>query len=113
MPKFRSNILLEYRVPTIAGLVIEFDWQASGRRPGNDTNTTWAPGYSVYDLGARYTSLWMERAATWRLAVNNLADLHYWSTIGPSNITGSNIGNMTAHLGSPRTVSASVSFDFN
>jgi len=36
----------------------------------------------------------------------------YWSTIGPSNITGTGIGNMTAHLGAPRTMLASVTVDF-
>jgi hypothetical protein len=71
-----------------------------------------AAGGSV-DAARRVTSLRTARSATWRLAVNNLADLRYWSTIGPSYITGSNIGNTTADLGSPRTVSASVSIDFN
>jgi hypothetical protein len=44
--------------------------------------------------------------------VENVADVHYWSTIGPSNITGTNLGNLTAHLGAPRTVAASVTMDF-
>jgi hypothetical protein len=44
--------------------------------------------------------------------VENITDRHYWSTIGPSNITGSNTGNLVAHLGSPRTVQASVTVKF-
>jgi ABC-type molybdate transport system substrate-binding protein len=50
--------------------------------------------------------------ASWRLAVNNVADERYWSTVAPSNITGTNKGNMVAHIGAPRTVAASVSIDF-
>ena len=112
MPKVRSNVLLEYRLPAIAGLVVSFDWQYAGRRPANDTNTTSAPSYSTFDIGARYTTLLMGKSTTWRLALDNLTDEHYWSTVAPSNITGTNIGNMVAHIGAPRTVAASMSIDF-
>jgi outer membrane receptor protein involved in Fe transport len=43
------------------------------------------------------------------LSVDNVADRRYWSTIGPSDLTGANTGNLLAHLGAPRTVLASVS----
>ncbi len=112
MPKVRSNLLFEYWVPEAPGFVVTLDWQYVGKRPGNDTNTTWTPSYEVLDLGARYTTRLLGKAATWRLVVNNLTDKHYWSTIGPSNITGANTGNMTAHLGAPRTVAASMSINF-
>jgi outer membrane receptor protein involved in Fe transport len=49
---------------------------------------------------------------TWRLAVENVADRRYWSTIGPSDLTGANTGSLLAHLGSPRMVLASVSLSF-
>ena len=112
MPKIRSNLLFEYRVPSVPGFVISFDWQYSAKRPGDDTNLFWSPSYNVFDVGARYTTQVMGKTTTLRLAVNNLIDEHYWSTIGPSNITGANTGNMTAHLGAPRTVAASMSIDF-
>ena len=112
MPKVKSNILFEYRVPSVPGLVASFDWQYTAKRPGNDSNTTWTPSYNVLDLGARYTSQFMGKATTWRFAVLNLTDERYWSTIGPSNLTGANTGNMTAHVGAPRTIAASVSVDF-
>ena len=112
MPKVKSNVLFEYRVSSVPGLVASFDWQYTAKRPGNDSNTTWTPSYNVLDLGARYTSQLMGKATTWRLAVLNLTDERYWSTIGPSNLTGANTGNMTAHVGAPRTIAASVSIDF-
>lgn len=112
MPKMRTNILLEYGVPWATGLVATFDWQYLARRPGNDPNTTWAPAYTVIDLGARYTTRVLGKATTWRLAVDNLTNKFYWSTIGPSNLTGAVSGNMTAHLGAPRTVAASMSVNF-
>jgi len=112
MPKFKSNILLEYAVPPVAGLVGTVDWQYTARRPGNDANTTWAPSCSVLDVGARYTTRIGGKPTTLRLAVNNVTDEHYWSTIGPANLTGVASGSMTAHLGAPRTVAASLSTNF-
>jgi iron complex outermembrane receptor protein len=111
-PKYKGNVLLEYRVPALAGLVAVFDWQFSARRPGNDTNTFEADGYNTFDIGVRYAMKAWDHALTWRLTMNNVTDEHYWSTIAPSNLTGANTGNLIAHLGSPRTVSASVSLDF-
>jgi iron complex outermembrane receptor protein len=49
---------------------------------------------------------------TWRLAVDNVTDRSYWSTVAPSNLTGANTGNLLAHFGTPRTVLAAVSVDF-
>ena len=111
-PKVKGNTLFEYRIPTIEGLVATFDWQFSGTRPGNDTNSFYVAGYNLFDIGARYSSSLWSKHVTWRLAVNNLTDKNYWSTVAPSNLTGANTGNLLAHLGSPRTVLASMSMDF-
>ncbi len=69
-------------------------------------------GYNLFDIGARYTSAIGARPVTWRLAVNNVANRYYWSTVAPSNLTGANTGALLAHLGLPRTVLASVGVDF-
>ena len=111
-PKVKGNLLFEYRLPWVAGLVAAFDYQFSATRPVNDTNTVTTAGYNLFDLGARYAAPLMGVQATWRLAVNNITDRHYWSTVAPSNLTGANTGTLIAHLGSPRTVLASVSVDF-
>jgi iron complex outermembrane receptor protein len=108
-PKVKGNALFEYRIPAIIGLVATFDYQFSGPRAADDTNTFTAPGYNLFDLGARYTSNIRSKPVTWRLAVDNITDRRYWSTVAPSNLTGANTGNLIGHLGSPRTVLASVS----
>jgi iron complex outermembrane receptor protein len=108
----KGNVLFEYRVPGLEGLVAMFNYQFSGSRPANDTNTQMAPGYNLFDIGARHTGQLWQHAFTWRLAINNVTDHKYWSTIGPSNLTGTNTGSLLAHLGAPRTVLASVSVDF-
>ena len=111
-PNVKGNMLFEYRVPGVEGLVAMFNYQFSGSRPANDTNTQMAPGYNLFDIGARYSTQLWQQAFTWRLAVNNVTNHQYWSTIGPSNLTGTNTGNLLAHLGAPRTLLASVSVDF-
>jgi iron complex outermembrane recepter protein len=111
-PKVKGNTLFEYQIPTVQGLVATFDYQYSGPRAANDTNSFFVAGYNLFDVGARYTSKVLTKTVTWRLAVDNLADKHYWSTIAPSNLTGANTGNLLAHFGSPRTVLASASIDF-
>jgi len=111
-PKVKGNTLFEYSIPTVPGLVATFDWQFSGPRAANDTNSFFVAGYNLFDLGARYTSSILTKKVTWRLSVDNLTDRHYWSTVAPSNLTGANTGNLLAHFGTPRTVLAAVSFDF-
>ena len=111
-PKVKGNTLFEYRIPFVPGLTGIFNYQFSGPRAGNDTNTLTVAGYNLFDLGARYTSNIASLPVTWRLTVDNIADRHYWSTIGPSNLTGVNTGNLLAHFGSPRTVLASASVSF-
>jgi iron complex outermembrane receptor protein len=112
-PKVKGNTLFEYHYSTIPGLVTSFDWQFTGPRAGNDGNSFLVAGYNLFDIGARYTSaIGAKSSLTWRLAVDNVANRYYWSTVAPSNLTGANTGSLLAHLGSPRTVLASVGVDF-
>jgi iron complex outermembrane receptor protein len=111
-PKVKGNTLFEYSIPTLPGLVATFDWQFSGPRAADDTNSFFVAGYNLFDLGARYSSSILTKKVTWRLSVDNLTDRHYWSTVAPSNLTGANTGNLLAHFGTPRTLLASASFDF-
>src|SRR5579872_1253670 len=104
-PKVKGNVLLEYGIAAVPGLVATFDYQFSTDRAGNDTNSLIVAGYNLFDVGLRYV---IDRV-TLRLAVDNLTDRSYWSTVAPSNLTGANTGSLIGHLGAPRTVLASVS----
>jgi iron complex outermembrane receptor protein len=112
IPAYRSNLFAEYRLPLARATFVNVNWQLVGRRPIDDINSAWTPAYNVVDLGLRYAHPLMNRMTTWRITVNNVSDVHYWSTLGPGNITGTNVGSYTAHLGSPRTVAASVEVAF-
>jgi iron complex outermembrane recepter protein len=111
-PKVKGNTLWEYSIPAVPGLVATFDWQFSGTRPANDTNSFFVAGYNLFDIGARYNSIILNKKVTWRLAVDNVTDRSYWSTVAPSNLTGANTGSLLAHFGTPRTLLAAVSMDF-
>jgi len=111
IPKFKSNLLSEYRFygeSTYASV----NWQFVGRRPIDDINSTYTPAYNVVDLGVRHARVVASTIMTWKFQVNNVADVFYWSTIGPGNITGTNVGSYTAHFGTPRTVQASLDVAF-
>jgi len=105
-------VLFEYSLPKVRGLVLSPDWQHVGRRPNDDTNSTWTQGYNVFDLTVRYTTKVLNKETTWRVGGYNLSNVHYWSTIAPGNITGTDTGSYTAFLGSPLTVSASATLHF-
>jgi iron complex outermembrane receptor protein len=112
IPAWKSNVLGEYRLPAGPATVVSLNWQLVGRRPIDDLNTVWTPAYHVVDAGVRYAHPMKATIATWRLNVNNIGNTHYWSTLGPGNITGTNVGSYTAHLGLPRTMSASFELAF-
>jgi iron complex outermembrane receptor protein len=88
------------------------NWQLVGRRPIDDLNTQWTPAYNVVDAGFRYGHAMKSTVATWRLNINNIGNVHYWSTLGPGNITSTSVGSYTAHLGLPRTLAASMELAF-
>ena len=67
-PKVKGNMLFEYRMPSIPGLVATFDYQFSGPRAADDTNSFFVAGYNLFDLGARYSSNLLGKNVTWRLA---------------------------------------------
>ena len=112
IPDYHSNILAEYHLPVLTGMFFNFDWQHIGRRPIDDVNSTYAPQFNTFDLGFRYATKIMGKVTNWRLWVNNITDVHYWSTINPGSLAGLSNGSYLGHLGEPRLVLASVRADF-
>ncbi|HWZ50511.1 MAG TPA: TonB-dependent receptor [Granulicella sp.] len=111
-PAYKSNLLSEYRVPGIEGLIVSGDWQFVGRRPQDDENLHFTAGYNTFDVGLRYSHAVLRKVTTWRVAAENVTDTRYYSTIGPGDITGTNASSNTAFLGAPRTVAASMQIAF-
>lgn len=112
IPDYKSNILGEYRLPRLVGAFLNADWQHVGRRPIDDINSEYTPGYNVFDFGVRYTNKIFGKVTTWRVTANNATNVHHWSTLGPGSITGQSTGSYLAHLGEPRLITASMRFAF-
>jgi iron complex outermembrane receptor protein len=111
-PAYHSNLLSEYKMPGIQNLVITGDWMFTGRRPQDDENRHYTPGFSTFDFGLRYTHTLLSKTTVWRVASNNVTDTHYYSTILPGDITGTGVATNTALLGNPRTYQASMQVVF-
>jgi iron complex outermembrane receptor protein len=111
IPDYKSNILAEYRVPALTGAFFTFDWQHVGRRAVDDRNSYWVPEYNTFDLGGRYSTRIFGRVTTFLLTVNNVTNVHYYSTLGPGSITGQSSADL-AHLGEPRLITASTRYEF-
>jgi iron complex outermembrane receptor protein len=111
IPDYKSNILSEYQLPVLTTAYFTFDWQHVGRRAADDRNSYYVPQYNTFDLGGRYSAKVFGRVATWLVTVNNVTDVHYWSTLGPGSITGQAAADL-AHLGEPRLITASMRYEF-
>lgn len=106
------NALVDYAVPAVPGLGFNVNVSYASRRPGNNTNTDYVDGYTVFDLGARYRTKIAGKSVTLRVAVDNITNRHYWANIAPSGQNGySGTSNGTGTLGAPRTVRASLQVD--
>ncbi|MDC8759531.1 TonB-dependent receptor [Janthinobacterium fluminis] len=104
-----ASAVADYRLGAVPGLFLSVSVSGTGRRPGNNSNSTWVSGYGTADLGLRYAGAVLGQAATWRLALNNVGDRRYWANIAPGGQNGySGTGNGTGTLGAPRTVQASL-----
>jgi iron complex outermembrane receptor protein len=111
IPDYKSNILAQYRIPALSAAFFTFNWQRVGRRPADDMNSYFVPQYNVFDVGGRYSSVVFGKLVTWLVTVNNVSNVHYWSTLGPGSITGQSSADL-AHLGEPRLITASMRYEF-
>ncbi len=111
VPKVQANMLVEYSLPSMPEWVYSANLHYTGKRAANDTNTSWADSYTTLDLGTRYTTRIGTVPSTFRVAVNNVTNEHYWASIFPSGTDGDG-GSSSAFLGSGREVRASVTLAF-
>ncbi|MEO6946521.1 MAG: TonB-dependent siderophore receptor, partial [Nitrobacter sp.] len=109
LSQFVTNFLVEYHVPTVQGLTFSGNVTYATNRPTDFANTSYVSGYTVFDLGMRYTQLVANKRATFRFDVFNIGDLHYWANVTPAAQNGYNAtGSATGTLGAPRTFRASL-----
>ncbi len=105
VPAFKSTAVVEYAVPSIAGLKLNGAWQYAGKKAFDDRNTVFVPSYHVFDLGGSYATRVGGTVTTIRFYVNNVADKFYWRDVTP--LLGGYL-----FAGAPRRAGVSAQFDF-
>lgn len=109
--RVQANLLAEYSINYVPGLVLTGNVHYTGRRAVNTTNTAFVAPYSTEDIGARYTTRLHNYKTVFRFNIDNVFDKHYWASIFPSDTDGSSEVGSKAFLGSPRTFNLSMTVD--
>jgi iron complex outermembrane recepter protein len=106
IPDKQANLGMEWDIPGIYGLTLDARVIATGDVYANAENTLRVPGWTRFDLGARYATDIKGHLVTVRGRIDNVADRDYWAS------SGGFPGNGYLVLGAPRTVTVSAQLDF-
>ncbi|EGF32277.1 Ferrichrome-iron receptor [Oxalobacteraceae bacterium IMCC9480] len=106
VPRQQFNLGAEWDVPGARGLTLTGRTVVTSSQYADGANTQELPSWTRVDVGARYVTLFGERALTLRARVDNLTDKNYWASAGGYPGAGYLV------LGAPRTVVLSASIDF-
>jgi iron complex outermembrane receptor protein len=101
-PKLQGKLGVEWDTPILDGLTLTANATSVSKQYINADNSKSIPGYTIYDVGARYAMRVASHPVTLRGTVNNVTNKDYW---GMPLLT-------TLGLGAPRTVQLSASVDF-
>lgn len=101
-PDFVAAGQVMYKVPQLSGLKLSADAKYTGTTMLRAANDIKLAGYTLFNVGANYTTRIGKYDTTFRAAVNNLTDKHYWEYQYENWIKP----------GDPRTVSLSAKVDF-
>lgn len=100
--RWQLNLGGEYDLRSLTGLTLSARMLATSSQYIEQSNARDIPGWTRWDIGARYQTRAFSRPMVLRASVNNLFNRDYWS---------SGSGNWV-YLGQPRTVMLSASVDF-
>ncbi len=113
LSRFTASMLAIYSIPQLSGLDVDAGVRYVGRRTTDNTNEGWVSGYTTVDVGSSYHTRLFGTGTTFRLAVTNLTDRHYWTNIVPGGLNGyTGAGYASAQLGAPREAQLSMQVDF-
>ena len=101
-PERTLSVFGEYRPPWAPGFAANAGAYYTGKRPVNNLNQAWLPGYSLFSLGLRYATKFSGHPTSFQLNVENAGDKAYWSAAGSNYLS----------VGVPRTVSFMTRVEF-
>lgn len=91
---------LEYTVPAVPNLSLSAAVNYNGSSYGDPLNIDRVPGYTLFDIGARYDMNIADSLVTLRADLHNLTNEHYWNGFNGTRI------------GDPRTLMVSATVEF-
>jgi iron complex outermembrane receptor protein len=109
VPKFQTNLWLDYNVQAINGLSIGTSIYHTNSKAVTKDASVKVPSYTTVDLGLKYTKNINSNyisSMNMRFGIDNIFNKKYWKDAGEA------FGESYIHLGSPRVYKASMSFDF-
>lgn len=106
VPDKQANFGVEWDVIGLSGLTLDARVISTDSMYANASNSLQVPGWTRFDLGARYVTDIKGKLLTVRGRIDNVADRDYWASSGgfPNN------GYLV--MGAPRTVTISAQLDF-
>lgn len=101
-PKFQFNVAGEWDTPFLPGLTLTARALRTSGQYVDAANTQRIPGWTRYDVGARYRFTTGNVPVTIRAAIENVFDKNYWQSAAREGLT----------IGAPRTFLVSLSAEF-
>ncbi|WP_260435913.1 TonB-dependent siderophore receptor [Burkholderia sp. Bp9143] len=80
-PKWIGNVALTHRPSWLPGLSLTVRASFVTKRPVNPQNQGYIPGYTIYSLGASYSTRIAGKHVDFRVAVDNLFNKRYWNSV--------------------------------
>ncbi|MEK7944077.1 TonB-dependent receptor [Pigmentiphaga sp. YJ18] len=103
VPGLQLNLGAEWDTPFLPGLTLTARGIRTSTQYVDAANTQQLPGWTRFDVGARYATRIAGRPIVLRANIENLFDKNYWSGV---------YGGSFVSLGSPRTLMLSATVDF-
>lgn len=102
LPKWQGKLGVEWDTPMLPGLTLTANATSVSKQYLNADNSLSIPGHTVFDLGARHSSVVSDHQLTLRAAVTNVGNKAYWAKPHYTSLA----------VGAPRTVNLSATVDF-
>jgi iron complex outermembrane receptor protein len=96
--------MAEYKFANVAGLRSGLRLSQEGERNVTENGDITLPSWTTLDATTHYDTRVNNMASTWTLAINNLANKHYWRE------SPKEYGQYFLYPGAPRTLRATVQF---
>lgn len=106
VPRARATVSADLSVPHMHGLHLLPGWSLTSRKEATRDDAVSVGGYSLFNMGARWSPRGEEGHLTLRLYADNILNKRYWKD------TGANYGDMFIHQGAPATVRLAAHYTF-